>query len=53
MKLKTKAKSKANRDVSFHPYSVSIAVETKEELDALIRLCKEHKLYYTVHDYDE
>jgi hypothetical protein len=51
--IKMKAKSKANTDVSFHPYSISIAAKTKEELDELIRLCKERELYYTVHDYDE
>jgi FAD/FMN-containing dehydrogenase len=53
IKTKAKSKTKANTDVSFHPYSISIAVKTEEELDELIRLCKEHELYYTVHDYDE
>jgi hypothetical protein len=52
-KTKVKSKTKANKAVSFHPYSMSIAVKTKEELDELIRLCKERELYYTVHDYDE
>jgi hypothetical protein len=53
IKMKAKSKTKANTGVSFHPYSISIAAKTKEELDELIRLCKERELYYTVHDYDE
>ncbi len=54
IKMKAKSKTKAaNTDVSFHPFSITIAAKTKEELDELIRLCKERELYYTVHDYDE
>ncbi len=53
IKTKAKSKTKARTDVSFHPYSISIAAKTKEELDELIRLCKERELYYSVHDYDE
>ncbi len=52
VKAKAKSKTKADKDTSFHPYSISIAVKTKEELNELIRLCKEHELYYTVDDYD-
>jgi len=40
-KIKTQSKTKTNTDESFHPYSINVAVKTKEELDELIRLCKE------------
>ena len=53
VKTKTKAKIKTKTDESCHPYSISIAVENKDRLDELIRLCKERSLFYTVHDYDE
>ena len=52
-KVKTKTKAKTRTDESCHPYSISIGVENKGKLDELIRLCKERRLFYTVHDYDE
>ena len=52
-KIKAKSKTKADNDGAFHPYSISIGLKTQRELDELIRWCKDHGLFYTVHDYDE
>jgi hypothetical protein len=52
-KTEAKIKAKTSKDESFHLCSISITLETKEDLDKLIRWCKERGLFYTAHDYDE